>query len=224
MQDRVRGQIVQLGAVHEKQPPNKLRQRERQPPDDVVEEDDPLAAPGARDDFLAGAVPILLVHRKLPLFLQGLEVLGGDGGLLPSTFLLLERGDAGDGAGGLPHDLWEGSFLPMLAEVAYGAQARAMNNGGRGCARRKKKASERGEVPWRPFSFSFYTAAESIWAVDHASLPRGQHLGYHVAAGYQPVLHCLLRSRGNRGGTTVRSDIRVHGAVTPRSKAGSGPC
>src|SRR5664279_3610156 len=215
MQDRVRGQIVQLGAVHEKQPPNKLMQRERQPPDDVVEEDDPLAAPGAWDDFLAGAAPLLLVHRKLPLFLQGLEVLGGDGGLLPSTFLLLEHGGAGAGAGGLPDDLWEGSFLPLLAEVACSAQARAMNNGGRGRTRRKKKASERGEVPWRPLSFSFYTAVESIWAVDHASLPRGQHLGYHVAAGYQLTPLHLLRPHGNRGGTTVRSDIRAQGAVTP---------
>src|SRR5664279_183644 len=98
-----------------------------------------------------------------------------------------------------------------------------MDNGGRGHAMRKNRASERGELPWRPFSFSFYTAEELILAVNHDSLPRGQHLCYHVAAGYQPAHHCLLRPHGNRGGTTVRSDIRAHGAVTPRSKAGSGP-
>src|SRR5664279_217506 len=86
MQDGVRGQILQLDAVHEEHPPNKLMQWERQPPDDVVEEDDPLIAPGARDDFFTGATPLLLVRRKLPLF------------------LLIERGDATAGAGGFPHD------------------------------------------------------------------------------------------------------------------------
>src|SRR5664279_4991901 len=82
---------------------------------------------------------------------------------------------------------------------------------------------QREEVPWRPFPSSFYTKDESILAVHCDSLPRGQHLGFHVAAGYQPAHHCSRRPRGNRGGTTVRSDIRAHGAVTPRSKAGSGP-
>src|SRR5664279_2773848 len=119
-----------------------------------------------------------------------------------------------------PMVLWEGSFLPLLAEVACSAQAQAMNNGGCGRARRKMKASERGEVPLQPLSFSFYTAAESIWAVDHASLPRGRHLGYHVAAGYQPAPLRLLCPHGNRGGTHVHSDIQAHGAVTPWSKAG----
>ena len=66
-------------------------------------------------------------------------------------------------------------------------------------------------------------AGASIRTIDHASMPRGQHLGCRVAAGYQPASPHYSACAGIEETPLLCSDIRAHGAVTPRSKAGSGP-
>src|SRR5664279_3912369 len=106
---------MQLNAVDEQQPPDELVEWERQPPDHMVEENDPLVASGARDGFFAGSPPLLLIRRQLPFLLQGLKVLGGDGGFLPSALLLLQRGSAE--ASSFPHDLVGRDSSPQLCGV-----------------------------------------------------------------------------------------------------------